>query len=45
MLTNPVFRVIMDEEELCLLCGKSLSEGNTVTVTRGLSTIINSSTQ
>lgn len=45
MLTNPVFRMIMDEEKLCLLCEKSLSEGNTVTVTRGLCTIINSSTR
>ena len=45
MLTNPVFRMIVDEEELCLLCGESLSKGNTVTVTKGLSTIINISTR
>ena len=44
MLTNSISRMIMDEEELHLLCGKTLSERNTVTVTRGLSTIINSST-
>ena len=33
----------MDMQNLCLICEEELSQGETVTVTRGLETIINSS--